>query len=40
VLETNKGSFELAMALSVVLLGLAFLANTIIVRLQGRSLDV
>jgi tungstate transport system permease protein len=39
VLETNKGNFDLAMALSMVLLGLAFVANAVVVRLQGRSLD-
>ncbi len=39
VLETNKGNFELAIALSLVLLGLAFFANALIVRLQGRSFD-
>lgn len=39
VLETNKGNFELAIALSLVLLGLAFFANAVIVRLQGRSFD-
>lgn len=39
VLETNKGNFDLAIALSLILLGLAFLANAMIVRLQGRSLD-
>lgn len=40
VLETNKGNFDLAIALSLVLLGLAFFANAIIVRLQGRSFDL
>ena len=39
VLETNKGNFELAIALSLVLLGLAFVTNALIVRLQGRSLE-
>jgi tungstate transport system permease protein len=39
VLETNKGNFDLAIALSLVLLGLAFFTNAVIVRLQGRSLD-
>lgn len=40
VLETNKGNFELAIALSLILLGLAFFTNAMVVRLQGRSLDV
>jgi tungstate transport system permease protein len=38
VLETNKGNFELAIALGVVLLLLSFLANLIMIRLQGREL--
>lgn len=36
VLETNKGNFDLAVALGLVLLALAFLTNFAIVRLQGR----
>ncbi len=40
VLETGKGNFDLAIALSLVLLGLAFGANYLIVHLQGRSFDV
>ncbi len=39
VLETNKGNFDLAISLGVILLGLAFFANFVIVRLQGRSFD-
>lgn len=39
VLETGKGNFDLAIALSLVLLGLAFGANYLIVHLQGRSFD-
>ena len=39
VLETGKGNFDLAIAMSLVLLGLAFSANFLIVRLQGRSFD-
>ncbi len=39
VLETNKGNFDLAISLGVVLIGLAFLTNFIIVRMQGRSFD-
>lgn len=39
VLETNKGNFDLAMALGAILLTLAFAANFAILRLQGRSFD-
>jgi tungstate transport system permease protein len=39
VLETRKGNFELAMALGIILLSLAFLANYLMLRLQGRSLN-
>jgi tungstate transport system permease protein len=39
VLETRKGDFDLALALGAVLLGLTFLANLIMLRLQGKSLD-
>ena len=39
VLETRKGNFDLAVALGFVLLGLSFLANVAMLRLQGRSLD-
>jgi len=39
VLETRKGNFELALALGVILLGLAFLANFLMLRLQGRSVN-
>lgn len=39
VLETRKGNFDLAVALGFVLLGLSFLANLAMLRLQGRSLD-
>jgi len=37
VLETNKVNFALALSLGAVLLTLAFLANYVIVRLQGRE---
>jgi tungstate transport system permease protein len=40
VLETRKGNFELAMALGIILLGLAFLTNFVMLRLQGRSVNV
>jgi tungstate transport system permease protein len=39
VLETRKGNFELALALGAVLLGLSFLANLAMLRLQGRAFD-
>lgn len=35
ILETRKGNFELAMALGFVLLGLTFVANLLMMRLQG-----
>ena len=39
VLETRKGNFELAMALGFVLLGVSFIVNLIMLRLQGKSFD-
>jgi len=39
VLETNKGNFGLALALGVILLCIAFIANVIMLHLQGRSFD-
>ncbi|HSF83357.1 MAG TPA: ABC transporter permease [Anaerolineales bacterium] len=39
VLETRKGNFELALALGFVLLGLTFIANLAMLRLQGRSIE-
>jgi tungstate transport system permease protein len=39
VLETRKGSFDLAMALGIVLLALSFFANLVMIRLQGRGFD-
>ena len=39
VLETRKGAFSLALALGFVLLSIAFLANLLMIRLQGRSFD-
>jgi tungstate transport system permease protein len=35
VLETRKGDFDLALALSLVLLGLTFMVNALALRLQG-----
>ncbi|MBE2198414.1 MAG: ABC transporter permease [Anaerolinea sp.] len=37
VLETRKGNFDLAIALGVILLGLTFLANLLMLQLQGRT---
>jgi tungstate transport system permease protein len=37
VLETGKGNFDLAIALGIILLGLAFIANAIMLKLQGKS---
>ena len=39
VLETRKGNFSLALALGAVLLGLTFIANLAMLRLQGKALD-
>ena len=39
VLETRKGNFDLAMALGGVLLGLSFVSNLLLLRLQGRVGD-
>ena len=37
VLETGKGNFDLAMALGIILLGLAFVTNLAMIMLQGRT---
>ncbi len=37
VLETRKGNFDLAIALGVILLGLTFVANWALLRLQGKE---
>ncbi len=37
VLETRKGNFDLAIALGIILLGLSFLANLLMLQLQGRT---
>ncbi len=39
VLETRQGDFSLALALGSILLGLVFVANVLMMRLQGRSFD-
>jgi tungstate transport system permease protein len=37
VLETRKGNFELALTLGMILLGITFITNLAILRLQGRT---
>lgn len=37
VLETRKGNFDLAIALGVILLSIAFVVNIVMLRLQGRN---
>jgi tungstate transport system permease protein len=39
VLETRKGNFDLALSLGAILLGLTFVANLFILRLQGRAFN-
>jgi len=39
VLETQKGDFDFAMALGLVLLGLAFAINSLFLLLQGRMME-
>jgi tungstate transport system permease protein len=39
VLETRQGNFTLAMELGAILLGITFLTNLAMMRLQGRSFD-
>jgi len=39
VLETRKGNWDLAIAIGVVLLGISFLTNVAMLRLQGRTFD-
>lgn len=39
VLETRQGNFNLAVALGIILLAIAFIANLLMLRLQGRALD-
>ncbi|RPI24635.1 MAG: ABC transporter permease subunit, partial [Chloroflexota bacterium] len=39
VLETRKGNFELALTLGAVLLGITFITNLLMLRLQGKSFD-
>lgn len=39
VLETRKGEFEFAIALGIIVLSLSFMANVIMLRLQGRDFN-
>jgi len=39
VLETNKGNFDLALAIGVILLGIAFLLNAGMLTMQGRAFN-
>jgi tungstate transport system permease protein len=39
VLETRQGDFDLALALGFILLGITFLVNLVMLRLQGRSMN-
>lgn len=38
VLETRKGAFDLAIALGVILLGITFIINALMLRLQGTTI--
>jgi tungstate transport system permease protein len=39
VLETRKGNFDLAIALGIILLGLTFSSNLLMLRLQGKAFE-
>jgi tungstate transport system permease protein len=39
VLETRKGNFDLALTLGAVLLGITFITNLAVLRLQGKTFD-
>ena len=39
VLNTRQGAFDMALALGIILLGITFVINAGMLRLQGRSLD-
>lgn len=39
VLETRKGNFNLALSLGAILLTLSFLANSLVLRFQGRTIE-
>ncbi len=39
LLETRMGAFDLAIALGMILLGIAFVVNVAMLRLQGRAFD-
>ena len=38
VLETRKGAFDLAIALGIILLGISFIINALMLRLQGTTI--
>jgi len=40
VLETRKGNFEFALALGLILLGITFIINALMMRLQGKTANV
>ena len=39
VLETRQGNFDLALALGAILLGITFIINVVMLRLQGKALN-
>jgi tungstate transport system permease protein len=39
VLETRQGTFDVAIALGLILLGITFLTNLLMLRLQGRTFN-
>ncbi len=39
VLETRQGNFDLALAIGIILLSIAFIINVLMLRLQGRTFD-
>ena len=39
VLETGKGNFDIAIALGLILLGMAFVTNAAVLLLQGKGLE-
>lgn len=39
VLETGKGNFDIALALGLILLGMAFMTNAAVLLLQGKGLE-
>jgi len=39
VLETSKGNYDLAISLGIILLGISFVINLTMIRLQGKAFD-